>query len=489
MSGIIMAGRVFAALLFYIALVRADELTMQYDTIVVGLGSAGTTAATTLARAGRRVLALEAQNRIGGRVNTVQFGDGVVELGAEWIHGINPSRVYDTAIKNNITVLSQDLTMDAYTSDGRQADKELVNELIEYCLGQVENTTNDNQPLGDFLTKKLKEHLNATKPSVLEDEDFMENFLDLMDQVVGNYEGSNSWNDVSTFTHYQELSGDQHMSWHRNGYKTFFELLLNTYQGGPGLPNLNIKLNTEVTKIVWPQKPLTPVEVTCSNGEVFKADNVIITVSIGVLKERHTSLFKPSLPIDKVQAIDNLTIGVMDKIVFTFDKAWWPNLHTFFAFLWRREEKKKVLEEDRWITKIFGASTPLGSSNTLTLWTSGDAGKLVEKLPEDVVKRKCIELLQRFLGANTTVPEPTGMLRTTWFTNPYTRGSYSYDSVTSMKYPNSRADLGKPLVDSAGVPKVLFAGEATDLTHFSTVHGASDSGFREAMRLLPSSKL
>lgn len=81
------------------------------------------------------------------------------------------------------------------------------------------------------------------------------------------------------------------------------------------------------------------------------------------------------------------------------------------------------------------------------------------------------------------------LFRTTWFTNPFTRGSYSYDSVSSMKYPNSRADLGKPLVDSAGVPKVLFAGEATDLTHFSTVHGASDSGFREAMRLLPSSKL
>ncbi|XP_013134789.1 PREDICTED: possible lysine-specific histone demethylase 1-like isoform X3 [Papilio polytes] len=461
-------------------------LTMQYDTIVVGLGSAGTTAATTLARAGRRVLALEAQNRIGGRVNTVQFGDGVVELGAEWIHGINPSRVYDTAIKNNITVLSQDLTMDAYTSDGRQADKELVNELIEYCLGQVENTTNDNQPLGDFLTKKLKEHLNATKPSVLEDEDFMENFLDLMDQVVGNYEGSNSWNDVSTFTHYQELSGDQHMSWHRNGYKTFFELLLNTYQGGPGLPNLNIKLNTEVTKIVWPQKPLTPVEVTCSNGEVFKADNVIITVSIGVLKERYTTLFAPSLPEEKALAIQRLSMGVVDKIVFSYPNKWWPNSNVYW-FNQTKQERINAVKDAGWVT--YFASVPYGSSNTLTLWYNGEAAKLVEKLPEDVVKRKCIELLQRFLGANTTVPEPTGMLRTTWFTNPYTRGSYSYDSVTSMKYPNSRADLGKPLVDSAGVPKVLFAGEATDLTHFSTVHGASDSGFREAMRLLPSSKL
>lgn len=35
----------------------------------------------------------------------------------------------------------------------------------------------------------------------------------------------------------------------------------------------------------------------------------------------------------------------------------------------------------------------------------------VETIPEDVVKRKSVELLQKFLGTNITVPEPTGMLR------------------------------------------------------------------------------
>lgn len=57
----------------------------SYDTIIVGLGSAGATAASTLAQAGKRVLALEAQNRVGGRVKTVSFGDGVIEEGAEWL--------------------------------------------------------------------------------------------------------------------------------------------------------------------------------------------------------------------------------------------------------------------------------------------------------------------------------------------------------------------------------------------------------------------
>lgn len=74
--------------------------------------------------------------------------------------------------------------------------------------------------------------------------------------------------------------------------------------------------------------------------------------------------------------------------------------------------------------------------------------------------------------------------RSTWFTNPFTRGTYSYDGLAAQEYPNARATLGEPLLDVAGNPKVLFAGEATDVTHFATVHGASDSGYREAMRLL-----
>ena len=51
----------------------------------MGLGSAGVTAASDLSRAGKRVLALEAEDRIGGRVKTVPFGDGVLELGGEWL--------------------------------------------------------------------------------------------------------------------------------------------------------------------------------------------------------------------------------------------------------------------------------------------------------------------------------------------------------------------------------------------------------------------
>ncbi|CAH0731156.1 unnamed protein product, partial [Brenthis ino] len=553
-----------AVLTFVVSVGNASTMPATYDTIVVGLGSAGATAASTLAKAGRRVLALEAQDRIGGRVKTVPFGDGVVEEGAEWIHGTGMSRVYETAIKSNISVVPQDLTFKVYKSDGSMANDSLINELLDYCLARIEDPPEKPEALGKFITRSLLDYLKENHPDVLKDEDFVNEFLELMNLLINNYEASDDWNDVSAQTEYKELDGHQHMSWHRYGYKTFFDILLNTYNNGPGWPTLDIKLNKEVTLIKWPKNSTGNVEVVCKDGDVYRANNVIVTVSLGVLKERYSTLISPPIPqtkktaidklsfgvigkiilsfpqrwlrsnsylffyrsedknnfsndtwltklegvtspsgssntvtlwtsgdvtrLEKVKIIEKISIGVMDKVILNFEKQWLPS-GKFFGFFWRAEEKKKVSKEDYWTTRIFACSTPMGSRTAITFWTSGEVGKLVETLPEDVVKRKVMGLLRQFLGKDLTVPEPTGMIRSKWFSNPFTRGSYTYDNLLMHEYPNARATLGEPLVDEAGVPKVLFAGEATDLIHFSTVHGASDSGYREAMRLLPSSKV
>lgn len=55
-----------------------------YDAIVIGLGPAGVAAFTSLHQNGFKVLPLEAGNRIGGRINSVPFGDCIIDLGAEW---------------------------------------------------------------------------------------------------------------------------------------------------------------------------------------------------------------------------------------------------------------------------------------------------------------------------------------------------------------------------------------------------------------------
>jgi hypothetical protein len=63
----------------------------------------------------------------------------------------------------------------------------------------------------------------------------------------------------------------------------------------------------EVTKIMWDNlsgENKNKVAVECSDGSVYVADHVIVTMSLGVLKERGHSVFQPALPIQKLNAIE-----------------------------------------------------------------------------------------------------------------------------------------------------------------------------------------
>ncbi len=74
------------------------------------------------------------------------------------------------------------------------------------------------------------------------------------------------------------------------------------------------------------------------------------------------------------------------------------------------------------------------------------------------------------------------IVSTKWNSNPFICGSYSYvDANCNAK--KTFEDLIEPIcVD--GVPRILFAGEATHPRFYSTVHGAYLSGQREAKRLV-----
>jgi len=64
-----------------------------YDTIIVGAGIAGLSAASTLKKNGvRDIVILEAADRIGGRVWTEDPWGTKLELGASWIHDFGVKR-------------------------------------------------------------------------------------------------------------------------------------------------------------------------------------------------------------------------------------------------------------------------------------------------------------------------------------------------------------------------------------------------------------
>ena len=89
----------------------------HFDTIVVGAGVAGLAAARLLAQDGRRVVVLEARDRVGGRVWTDRSNGSPTDLGASWIHGITDSPV--AAAAEAFGMRTVEFTVGGYQPDGR----------------------------------------------------------------------------------------------------------------------------------------------------------------------------------------------------------------------------------------------------------------------------------------------------------------------------------------------------------------------------------
>ena len=101
----------------------------------------------------------------------------------------------------------------------------------------------------------------------------------------------------------------------------------------------------------------------------------------------------------------------------------------------------------------------------------------MEKLSTEKVKTDLMQRLRKFVP---DLPDPIKIIITKWSSNENTLGSYSYQTVKSTKAGVGPRNLAKPI----GGGHVLFAGEATNENHFSTVHGAIESGWREADRII-----
>lgn len=254
------------------------------------------------------------------------------------------------------------------------------------------------------------------------------------------------------------------------------------------LPDCALKYNKAVGNIRWGAVQARSggprAVVQCCDGEELDADYIIITVSLGVLKEHADKMFCPALPTEKVDAIRHLGYGNVDKVYLEYAKPFWVWCEGGIKLAWSADELSCRTD---WTKGIASIEEVEGSKHVLCAFISGPEAHHMEKLTDEEVAEGITKVLRQFTG-DASLPYPSTVLRSKWSTDPYFCGAYSYMGMTSNV--GHQCDLSCPLPGPCDPvpPILLFAGEATCAGHYSTVHGARLSGIREAERIIQLTK-
>ncbi|XP_017071711.1 spermine oxidase [Drosophila eugracilis] len=456
--------------------------------LIIGAGTSGIAAATRLLQNNfQNVQILEAENRIGGRINTIPFGDNVVDMGAQWCYGKQSNCVYEMV--KDMGILHG--TDDYYSTIKRvRSNKEVIQHELGCAIHDIALRSMPSGPnpvvgsFGTHLTENFWRNIETEMPQL--DRDLANEALETFAKHESSIIGSDSLFDVSIREHieYHECDGDKLLHWGTKGYKRFLRLLMKVSEDDPeglGLLEGRVHLGKKVTKIelACPSK----VILRCEDGDYFEADHVICTVSLGVLQEQHEKLFVPPLPPAKVNAIRSLTLGTVNKLYMEFEKQPLPDDWVGFFCFWLAKDLKELRKtEYSWLEGITGCHMVTCQPRLLMVWVNGPHGRHTETLSDEKVMEGLQWFFRKFLTFE--IPPPKRFVRSKWFSNPNFRGSWSFRPTIADDRGTGPWDLESPVKGEDGHIGLLFAGEATSRNHFSTVHGAVEAGFREANRLI-----
>ena len=197
------------------------------------------------------------------------------------------------------------------------------------------------------------------------------------------------------------------------------------------------------------------------------------------MKKCHQKVFSPNLPKDKIQAYNQINSGILGKYFVEWNKPWRKSNEEPIMMCWDKHDLEHMELPKDWVKGCFEIVNIDPNGTLMMLWIVGDAARSADTLDDEQIKDDIGRLLSLF--QDKPVPTPDHLYRHRWSLDEFALGAYSTPSIQSSEA--TFEVTGKP-VPSEDNPRLMFAGEATDPVFWSFLHGARDSGGREAKRIL-----
>lgn len=418
--------------------------------IVVGAGAAGAMAANTLHQNGYEVIVLEARNRVGGRISTNLDWGVSLELGANWIsYASDPTNlvtplVDKVGLKTSRTSYSNVKIFDLSGNKISKIGTGLTGIRTEnrvYKFFENKDVANEDLAWGHAIDSVMnyESGSNAKKAR-----------LDILKLGNSVSAGSDSYG-ISGYgygTYDADQKDDEQLV--LNGYNRIIKHLLN---------DIEVRLNQKVVEV---EDHGEEVSVTSENNK-YVADFLIITVPVSLLQQKKIR-FVPELPESKQISFDKMPMGLFNKAFMEFSEKFWQGDPHFFAF------QKKVLKNSGIVFNYHAYS----ANPILVAFHVGESGKWLENNSNAEIKKHWQEIFAKaYPGKNI---EFAKLMTSKWFQDPFAKGSYS--SIGIGTSATDVQNMARP------VGRIHFAGEATSYHGHGYVHGAMESGLREAKRIM-----
>ena len=406
----------------------------MYDLVIIGAGAAGIGAAKAATKLGLSFIVVEASHRVGGRGYTERpTAEIAFDLGCHWLHGVN---------KNPLTQLPDVYKMEVTTDQsnwGFFQQGQWLGAKEEASFDEFEATSNNaieqikktNQDQALFETYDQD---NRWAP-------FLNYWISLNSSTDPDLVSARDCADFEI----EDMGGDWPV-------KQGLGALLTRFAN-----DIPVQLNSAVGEIDSSGKH---VIVKTVKGDI-EAKSVIVTVSTGVLNAQDIR-FKPSLPVSKQEAINNLQLGNHNRICLIYDRDVFPDYQNDSAVCLDGEEPPLYFE-----ISPFGLNYAVGS-------TGGRFADWLERVGPEASVDYAKEKLKLMFGSDV-VKHIQSTVVTAWRGDPWIKGAYSV--VTPGAY-GARQQLAQSTDN-----RIYFAGEATSPNYCETVHGAYVSGVRSALQV------
>lgn len=419
--------------------------------LVVGAGIAGLTVANALTTAGVDCVVLEARDRIGGRLDTVDVAGHPADLGGAWIHHPEGNILSDWLDLAGVPTIV-DPTGTRFSGADMAERRRLTNqELVHVGYAALEPIA--GRVAADLVAGRADQPVDRVVDDYLAETLASGAERDRLRQLMAalvEMDAAGPFGDISARYALTEdmLVGDVVDNVPVGGYRRVL---------APLAEGVDIRLARPVRRIVQTDDGVR-VEGDCWSES---GTHVVVTVPLGVLKAG-TVAFDPPLPPERRDVIGRTGFGNMEKVVLAFDEPFWraedPALQHAVIYPADRAEPATMTWD-------------FGLSPTIMFLVANGGAEAMWRDPQ----RWAVEKLEVLYGGPLPCL-PTGVASTDWLHDDFAFGSYSH--VRPGEKASDFDILGEP------VGRICFAGEHASADRTAYADGAMATGLREARRLL-----